>query len=175
MTPWNVENTTEFATIYQPYLSKRSTSDGNYVKQCYPDVHDTEGCNTFVSRRLPINITRDAGCPFLGDICKSEDANLVLDTGLIDSHHNLGLNAPPRDRYQFRVVLQSAPLRTKNYSQQVENIWPDQSNSYVRYQYGATVRTGMHHSDFTYQHIVPQREEYIRENFTGPQPAIDLR
>ncbi|KAF2142266.1 uncharacterized protein K452DRAFT_333074 [Aplosporella prunicola CBS 121167] len=142
-------------TVFQPYLSQKHTSDADYAQECYPDIQSTEGCNTFVQRRLSTSVIRNAFCPFPGDICKSQDSNLLLDTGLVDSHNDLGINAPPGHRYQFRFV----------------NLGP---SSYARYYYGPRLQVGRLQSHHTYQYMANQKNQFVKENFTSVRPTMDI-
>ncbi|KAL1641072.1 hypothetical protein SLS58_006344 [Diplodia intermedia] len=58
---------------------------------------------------------RNASCPFHDDICRSQNGNLYIDTGYIDTHKDLGINAPPDHRFQYRQTTHCAPLRTDGY------------------------------------------------------------
>lgn len=55
-------------------------------------------------------------CPFLGQgRCLSNDTatpnpTLILDTGLLDSHVHLGINAPSRDRSNLRLRMECSPI-----------------------------------------------------------------
>lgn len=72
----------------------------------------------FPRRSLPWTSTRVA-CPFPGQekICRDNSTNLRLDSGYINSHFDLGNNAPPEDRFLYRTVVECAPLRHEEYSE----------------------------------------------------------
>jgi hypothetical protein len=86
----------------------------------------------FVQDRLEATINNNADCLFDEEICLSKTGNLVLDTGFIDNHKYLGLNAPVDSRIQMRTVLQCAPLKTRGYTDQ----FSDDHGNYTRYLYG---------------------------------------
>ncbi|KAK1834113.1 hypothetical protein QBC39DRAFT_31541 [Podospora conica] len=71
--------------------------------------------STFPVSRLPYTTT-SGPCPFLGNgRCLSNDTStlnitLVLDTGLLDSHTHLGMNAPRRDRSSIRHRMACSPI-----------------------------------------------------------------
>ena len=58
-----------------------------------------------------------APCPFADpSMCVSSDGlAMQLDTGLIDSQHELGINAHAKDRIQYRHVSTCSPLRQEGY------------------------------------------------------------
>ncbi|RCI08496.1 hypothetical protein L249_8868 [Ophiocordyceps polyrhachis-furcata BCC 54312] len=89
-----------------------------YAQQCYAD-NVSSGilcCRNFVKNRLESNINYEAPCPFEGSICRSNTSNLMLESGLIDSLDDLGINAPARDRFKIRHRMHCAPLTTEPYS-----------------------------------------------------------
>ncbi|KAJ9495639.1 hypothetical protein H2202_008927 [Exophiala xenobiotica] len=46
--------------------------------------------------------TRTGLCPFHSQMCHERSRTLVFDTGYIDSHDDLGINANPKDRLRYR-------------------------------------------------------------------------
>lgn len=66
---------------------------------------------------LPFAINQNATCPFESGACLFSDTEaLEMDTGLLDSHEDFGINAAPQDRIQFRRVATCAPLHGKQYA-----------------------------------------------------------
>ncbi|KAK0732106.1 hypothetical protein B0H67DRAFT_640410 [Lasiosphaeris hirsuta] len=65
--------------------------------------------------RLPYEISK-VPCPFLGEArCLSNDTStpnttILLDTGLLNSHFHLGINAPPSDRSGVRHRMACSPI-----------------------------------------------------------------
>lgn len=167
-------NLTDLTEVYQRYLAQRSIFSAQYAEQYYHEGHTVEGCSALIKQHLSTAVTADALCPFPGDICKSRDANLVLDTGLIDSHYDLGSNAPVGQRYQIRLVLQAAPLKTEGYKQ---SDGPDSmtQDSYAQYHYGPRTNNGRTVANFTFQHEKPKKKQYLSLNWTGPQPDMDIK
>ena len=73
-----------------------------YGDQCYGSANGTLGCSIFAVQRLPYSIRTNAVCPF-DDLCRlGRESAVELDTGLLDSHTHLGINARPKDRVRFR-------------------------------------------------------------------------
>jgi hypothetical protein len=94
--------------------------------------------------------TNNSSCPFKDGLCRSNDANLLLDTGYIDSNDDLGLNAPQNQRFAWRYVLQCAPLETQGYTSEVTQ----GNTTWARYNYGALAATLLYNStayNFTYE------------------------
>ncbi|KAJ2981336.1 hypothetical protein NUW58_g6714 [Xylaria curta] len=92
----------------------------NYAQQCYSnDKTGLLDCGRFITKKVEnskINI--QASCPFRNNICRNESTNLLIDSGYIDSHDILGLNAPPNERILLRNVLHCAPLTTTGFARE---------------------------------------------------------
>lgn len=69
----------------------------------------------FKRERLPWTSTTNNSCPF-DDLCLGPA--LYLDTGLIDSRDDLGINGHDSDRVQWRNNLTCVPITTDGYSKQ---------------------------------------------------------
>ena len=89
----------------------------NYAQQCYQN--NTSGlfdCGRFVAQRISGHINETATCPFENGMCRKSSSNLQLDTGYVDSHKDLGLNAPENERILWRNVVHCSPLITKGFT-----------------------------------------------------------
>lgn len=78
----------------------------NYAQQCY-SANSSSGmfdCTSFV---------RPGSMDFQNGLSRSDDANIRLDTGYIDSNNELGMNAPEDERVLLGAVLSCAPLSTE--------------------------------------------------------------
>lgn len=131
-----------YMATFLPYMVQRLISSATYAQECYYQRSaTTQNCPTFVQRSLPWTTTRDVGCPFPGGdkICRSNSTNLRIDSGYINSHINLGINAPQEDRFLFRTVIECAPLKTEGYSENVTLNLPENSTNsrqVMQYKYG---------------------------------------
>ncbi|MCJ1307724.1 hypothetical protein MMC25_001372 [Agyrium rufum] len=86
-------------------------------------------CQTYQVPQIPWTPNVNASCPFASGICYYGDtAAFSMDTGFIDSHDILGLNAPKNGRILFRKATTCAPLRLAEYVVEVnetESEWVD--------------------------------------------------
>jgi hypothetical protein len=91
----------------------------NYAQACYGINTFTKDCTAYMRQSLPFNITRGTACPFAGQdiICRNVSGNIRIDTGFINSHFDLGINAPPENRFLLRLVTECAPLLNDGYTQ----------------------------------------------------------
>lgn len=103
--------------LVRSYLAEQANLAANYAKQCYSNTSNPESCQGYVQKKLDIYATKNASCPFDSGICRSENRNLILDTGFLDSHDDLGVNTPPSLRLQHRAVMHCAPLNTSRYEE----------------------------------------------------------
>ncbi|KAI0410049.1 hypothetical protein F4802DRAFT_543138 [Xylaria palmicola] len=131
-------------------LSSRATkinSAANYAQQCYSDENTgLLDCGRLITKRVTSNIDLQAGCPFQSPICRNESTNLRIDSGYIDSHDILGLNAPPDERMWFRNVLHCAPLNTAGFT--IER--NASLGTMTLYQYGQTAMGSDEEMDYVY-------------------------
>ncbi|KAH9908442.1 hypothetical protein F4778DRAFT_717254 [Xylariomycetidae sp. FL2044] len=117
------------------YKAERVSNAANYAQQCYTD--DSGGlldCGRFVTKRIKGQMDSDAECPFDDGVCDSPTGNLKIDSGYIDSHHHLGLNAPADQRFLSRNVVHCAPLATQNFT----SLYNTSQGDITRYHYGST-------------------------------------
>ncbi|KAL6708154.1 hypothetical protein ACN47E_003338 [Coniothyrium glycines] len=147
-------------TILQPFAAEKANRFLNYGMQCYTNETHTDGCNLYVKPRLPLTSTRGTPCPFGDDICKLDNDNLVMDTGLLDSLDDLGINTAPEHRFQLRMVYQCAPLKTQGYTSDYND---SEHGAVKRYMYGShwNVRQV---NNFTYE--LPVNGAYLPDDNT---------
>lgn len=65
-------------------------------------------------------------------MCRSDNANIRLDTGYLDSNDHLGINAPQDERILFRAVVTCAPLSTEGFAKNSTTA----AGNYTMYDYG---------------------------------------
>lgn len=156
------------AAIY-PWTSQSVNNAANYAQQCYAsNATGTLDCTTFVRSHLQFSSNLNASCPFSDNICRSNDSNLLLDSGLISSD-DLGLNMPSDQRMFYREVLHCAPLRTDTF---VSNVSINNYN-YTRYSYGGRRKKGSEFWNWTYEvedldaQYRRQTDGFLRESNQG--------
>lgn len=113
----------------------RSTGEAaNYAQQCYnSNGSGILDCTSFIVDHISSNVDTQAPCPFPEiDMCRLQNSNLRLDTGLLDSSEYFGLNSPKAQRIFFRNVLECAPLVTESFTHDIST----PVNNYTVYNYG---------------------------------------
>ncbi|KAH8745710.1 hypothetical protein BGZ57DRAFT_946213 [Hyaloscypha finlandica] len=117
-------NNTSFSfSLGRNYLSKILADTYNaatYVRQCYSANATDLGCGVYHRQSLPFTVNPNATCPFASGLCLFNDNSaFAMDTGLLDSHADLGINAPPQHRVLFRRVTTCAPIHAAQWATQV--------------------------------------------------------
>ena len=83
----------------------------SYKEACYDTAEANSQCEVFYSRQIPSSPTKNATCPFDGDVCLyGTQGAYKRSTGLLDSKI-LGINAPASIRFHFRKEIVCSPLR----------------------------------------------------------------
>ncbi|OJD36629.1 cytochrome p450 protein [Diplodia corticola] len=153
------------AQTFEPYLRQNALSYAQYAQQCYqPNASTVVDCSQFVKKNLSGTAQTDASCAFADNICQRDSANLALDTGLLDSNQDFGLNSPPEETFQYRRRVQCAPLKTDDYKK------PYRARSgrrYMRYYYGERVSGGVQADDYTYEYYDNSLADLIETNMTS--------
>ena len=95
-----------------------------YARECYHSQNSSTkpaSCNTLPKPYLEFTTTiRDDFCPFEPQMCHNQSKTIHFDTGHIDSHHDLGINAPENERVTSRRVTNCAVLNDTGYILDVE-------------------------------------------------------
>ncbi|KAL7774346.1 hypothetical protein CFE70_005258 [Pyrenophora teres f. teres 0-1] len=102
---------------FQSWVASSIRSSANYESSCYSGNASTYSCNNFVKKKLPFTSTSGIPCPFPGkNMCRAPNQGLRMDTGFLDSHDDLGMNAPPSERFLYRAFYDCAPVNTEAYT-----------------------------------------------------------
>lgn len=144
--------------VLQPWVADLASKYLNYGSQCYTNATSTDGCNLYIKPRLPLMSTRGIDCPFGEGICKSDNDNLRMDTGYLDSLEDLGINTEPRYRFQLRFVHTCAPIKTQGYTQDIVD---PEYGDVKRYLYG-TAQNPRTVLNYTYE--VPKNNAFLPDD-----------
>ena len=77
-----------------------------YASECYNVPDKTIGCASLPIQQLPYTMVTNASCPFARG-CR---ATVSFDTGLLDSHSHLGINAERKNRIGFQFTTTCAMI-----------------------------------------------------------------
>lgn len=137
------------------FVSQTINDAANYAVECYSsNGTGLFDCTTFVKGHLPGTIDDEAGCPFPGDICRSNNSNIFLDSGYLDSCEDLGWNTPDSEKLFFRETVHCAPLKTAGFARNVSTV----SDTYTEYYYGPNLE-----SNFTWK-VEDLDAQYLRQS-----------
>jgi hypothetical protein len=117
--PWggfngNPGSDVEVLNLFKAYTYTTVQSTQKYVQSCLTNPQSLPECTMFINPRLNWTSAINSTCPF-GDLCLGPA--LYLDTGLIDSRDDLGINSHESDRVQWRHNLTCSPITTDGYSE----------------------------------------------------------
>jgi hypothetical protein len=110
--------------------SQRVSACFAYAVECYEQ--QSGACDTYATSILPYKVQRNASCPFADKICRFSADNIILDSGVIDSISDLGLNDGPHFTVQHQTHC--APLKTEGYTEQMS--YPNSTDRHFIYNYG---------------------------------------
>lgn len=102
----DMESADAWLTLLQQSFRKRAA----YARSCYSTQSQTQSslCNIYAAPSIKSRIDPAAPCPFFERTCTT--TTVSIDSGLIDSHLHLGINAPVQDRIQFRKLMTCTPI-----------------------------------------------------------------
>lgn len=158
-------NASAVYSFFKPYHAQLCSKFLNYGLQCYSNrlrSQNADGCNLYTAAQLPLNVNSKAPCPFNTSMCKSLDENLVLDTGRLNSLKHFGINLPPDNQFDLRVVHECAPLVTEGFMDTVNDT---DTGAVARVFYGEGSNGAFHPRAWTYE--VPLDFPYSPSNGTG--------
>lgn len=164
---WNDTTTAEeMFTLIEPFYTERFLTYSSYASQCYSSHSDT--CRFYIKDRLPMQSITNATCPFGGGICRSPKNTLILDSGLLDIHKDLGVNLPADQRFLYRNMVRCAPLKVEPY-QHFHNYTDDDGiTTAARYFYGE--RLDGTNNTYTYEYQSNQKRlnnlNYVNADYT---------
>ncbi|KAK5940744.1 hypothetical protein PMZ80_007161 [Knufia obscura] len=85
-----------------------------YAQECYSSqasmAERASRCNNFKASTVGWQPFQSGSCPFRSQMCNEAAETVVLDTGTINSHDDLGINAKPADRLTYRRITTCAVL-----------------------------------------------------------------
>ena len=141
-----------------------TTSASTYARSCYGEVQNPLACTQYAQPNIPWAVNQNASCPFHSGMCKfGGTAAYQMDTGPIDSHRVLGINAPPSDRITYRKITTCSPITTKGYAKEWNNSNSDSPTYGDRFDrlYLGPIRDV---SDYTYEY-----DEHTTKEMAGYQ------
>lgn len=100
------------ASAFQARMTNESVVSSTYARACYGSQPDPLSCGTYPVPALEYTVERNASCPFAAGTCINGDtAAFKLTTNALNSHHQLGINAPAKHRVEIHKEAVCAPVR----------------------------------------------------------------
>jgi hypothetical protein len=144
---WTVRSGESGQAPFEAKFLKDSQSAAAYARSCYGESVDALKCIMYAKPNIKWD-GKKAECPFKDGICYRNNT-YQIDTGLIDSHHDLGINTPQEERLKYRKVTTCSVLDDKDYMKSNDTDWvtwnygPRVSEDYTFIYTKQTVKAGM--------------------------------
>ncbi len=146
---YDVNATLEQRTLAMQSKDLNSTLfAATYARQCYEQNLglDKLKCSSYTKQYIK-RTSSETDCPFDQSIC-SAPKGFKLDSDLIDSHVDLGINAPHADRVGFRRVTTCSPLSVQEpYVSVITSTGNDslgiEGDRIRKYQYGTFIQSAI--------------------------------
>lgn len=100
-------NTDELFQLSLEFIAKKERDvqlSLEYARDCYMSQASYSTCNTFQQPKLNWTTHNSSLCPFESGTCSDSSGVIAFDTGLIDSHSDLGINSKDIDGLSYRRV-----------------------------------------------------------------------
>ncbi|KAI9885504.1 MAG: hypothetical protein M1823_002686 [Watsoniomyces obsoletus] len=104
---------------YWRHNRQLSLLSSTYASSCYNASTEQSHCKTLSGKPVNWTTTYDVACPFTPGMC--DRPALQMDTGPIDSHEHLGINARESDRVTYHRITTCAPVTKKGFESEWQN------------------------------------------------------
>ena len=94
-------------------------SAAQYAEACYPGNSSASitSCDVFRKPFLAFDSSHADACPFGDNLCITNHTSpLTLDTGLLDSGRDLGINTPDNQHLQYRKLTTCSPINATGHT-----------------------------------------------------------
>jgi hypothetical protein len=152
----NAETKQNLSTQWQSKMLSDNSNAANYARTCYNTTNLGGGqCRAFPVSQIEWSTNLNASCPFKNGTCAfSDTAAYQMDTGYLDSHEVLGINAKPDERIAVRKVATCAPISAQPYMKDANvTLGPpgeETINPFIRFEMGALLNETANNTTFEY-------------------------
>ena len=115
---YSTDISTQERTDYLVNLRSNLLKSSAFAAACYNQSSTSsaiEACLPYGRRQIGWTSRTNVSCPFAPEMCRNNTV-VEFDTGRINSHTDLGINAPKNDRVEYQRVMRCAPLSTDGFS-----------------------------------------------------------
>ena len=141
---WLLNHTYDSSDTYIAMRTKTlrdTVTASDYARACYNNTENILQCNQYTAGKISWKFNQNASCPFAPELCLlGPNSAYEMDTGPIDSHTVLGINAPTEARITLRKVTTCSPIHVLDDFYQVYNDTDKThlayGNTFVRYYLG---------------------------------------
>jgi hypothetical protein len=120
---YSTEIETQERTDYLVNLRNNLLKSSAFAAACYNQSSTysaIDACLPYGRQQIGWTTRTNVSCPFDTVMCRNNTV-VEFDTGRINSHLDLGINAPEHDRIEYQRIMRCAPLTTNGYSSSWDN------------------------------------------------------
>jgi hypothetical protein len=125
-----------------------------YAHNCYMtelSQYRDPSCGTYLAPRLNWTTVSNASCPFGDELCSEISPTIELDTGILDSHWDLGINALQMDRLGYRRVTTCTVLNDTRHT--TNWIKQNDSSSWAYANFGPSLLYTLQNTTYSYSNF----------------------
>lgn len=145
-----------------------------YARQCYEGNAklNSLACSTYMKPALSYKVVANASCPFEESMCLDNHV-YQLDTGLIDTHKDLGINSPKSQRVGFRKVSTCAIVTQEGFrTNSTASGLAREGDNVVEFHYGGSSISLLSNTTYFYNtHALEDGFGYDLESITASPGA----
>ncbi|CZR58417.1 uncharacterized protein PAC_08309 [Phialocephala subalpina] len=124
-------------TDFNAYRRENVDLSRKYVTDCLNGYQASPQCNVFKRNQLSFTTSRNSSCSFSSKMCLGpEYGSLYLDTGLLGSRDDFGVNSKRSDRVLYRKTMSCSPIATEGYIVSGNSTWNGRGYNYTAAYYG---------------------------------------
>lgn len=110
---WMTDESATRSRSFEVKTLRDLTNAAAYARECYGESANALQCNTYATPSIRWE-GKNVGCAFKEGMCW-RNHTYQMDTGLIDSHFDLGINTPQQERLKYRRVTTCSVIGEEGY------------------------------------------------------------
>ena len=130
-----------------------------YSRACYGENRGNLECSRFARSRIDFSTKKNVSCPFDERMCiDGPTSAFQVESTLVDSHNDLGMNARKSERVQYRKTSTCTVIPSKDFYEETNTTTlTNETVPSIRYKYGSRI-DGSGIKNFTFEYAVNDAE-----------------
>jgi hypothetical protein len=114
---WDRGSSQDLASFERKLLND-SYIASSYAKDCYSAHANKINCRTFPVPKIDWASNKKVPCPFAEGVCLQPTSSFQMDTSLLDSQTNFGINCRLKERIKYRSVDMCTLAHRRNFHEE---------------------------------------------------------